>query len=328
MVSGALTFASVAFVRAPARPAQFSWKCGDGPSGAHPVNTRLAQAFSRIRAETQGALDIRLFPNSELGDTTSMDSQLRLGALEMMAEVADLFDGLIPVASIGAVPFAFPNYEVPHRAFDGSLGDMLRKEFLAKGLFAFERIYDSGFREITTSTKPIRTVNDLQGVKLRVTPSKFRLDIFRSLGASPTPINYSEVYSALQTHLVDGEENPLSGIEDLKFYEVQKYCSLSHHLWACFLILVNRERWDSLPANFQEIMRKHINAGALLQRNDFTALERNVRERLTGRGMIFNDVNIDSFRTKLKVTGFYSRWRDTWGTAAWNELEKYTGPLA
>jgi TRAP-type transport system periplasmic protein len=319
--------ATAGFVRTPARAAQFTWKCGNGASATHPLNVRLDEAFSKIRTETGGQLDLKLFPNSQLGGDTGMVSQLRLGALETMAQVGELFDSLIPVASINSVPFAFSNYEVPHKAFDGSLGALLRYEFLAKGLFAFDHVYDSGFRQFTTSTKPIRTVDDLQGMKLRVTPSKFRLDVFRSLGASPTAVNYAEVYSALQTHIVDGEENPLVGIEDLRFYEVQKYCSLSNHIWGTYWFLVNKEKWDSLPRTFQAIMRKNINAGALLQRRDFATVERNVRDRLTRHGLLFNDVDVASFRQKLRASGFYARWRDEWGAAAWSELEKYSGPL-
>ena len=295
--------AAPAVIRTPARAATFSWKCGDGPSATHPLNTRLAEAFAKIREETKGELDIRLFPNSQLGNNVSMISQLRLGALEMMAEVGDDID-FAPIASIDNVPFAFPNYDVAHQAFDGALGAIVRSALLSQGLVAFERTFDSGFRQITTSIRPVRTADDLQGLKIRISPSKFRIDVFRSLGASPTPVAYNETYTALQTHLVDGEENPLSGIEDLKFYEVQKYCSLSNHMWACFWALVNKDKWDSLPRTFQAIMRKHVNAAALLQRRDFTALERDVRDRLTKRGMIFNDVDVATFRTKLKAAEF------------------------
>ena len=116
-------------------------------------------------------------------------------------------------------------------------------------------------------------------------------------------------------------------VEAQKLYEVQKYVSMSNHQMTYFWVLVNREKWIGLPRNLQNIMRKHVNAGALLQRNDIALLEKSVRERLTGRGMAFNEVDIASFRTKLKVTGFYSRWRDTWGSSAWSELENYSGPL-
>jgi TRAP-type transport system periplasmic protein len=327
-VASGATFATIGLVRIPARAAQFSWRCGDGHTGSHPLNTRLQQAFARIRTETKGDLDIKLFPNSLLGGDPAIAQQVRLGALEMIAETGNIFDTVVPAAGIDAVPFAYANYEVAHRAFDGSLGAMIRNEFNAKGLFAFERIYDSGFRDICMSTKPIRTVDDLQGVRLRVPTSKIFVDTFRSLGASPTPVAYAETYSALQTHVVDGAENPLSGMEDLKFYEVQKFVSLSHHQLANFWILVNKEKWTSLPSNFQDIMAKHINAGALLQRNDFGVLERSVRDRLVAHGMIFNDVDINSFRAKLKTSGFYARWRDEFGAPVWRELEKFSGPLA
>ena len=102
---------------------------------------------------------------------------------------------------------------------------------------------------------------------------------------------------------------------------------MSNHMWGAFITTVNKDKWDSLPPQFRSVARKHINAGNLLMRGDFTVLEKDVRGRLTRDGLVFNEVDRASFRTKLMTSGFYQRWRDEWGPIAWGELEKYSGPL-
>src|SRR6202023_101996 len=126
-----------------------------------------------------------------------------------------------------------------------------------------DKIWDNGFRQITTSTKPIVTPADLQGMKIRVPVSALWTSLFKSLGASPTGINFAEVYSALQTKLVDGQENPLAIIYAAKLYEVQKYCSLTNHMWDGWWFLANKAAWDKVPATIQEIVAKRINEAAL-----------------------------------------------------------------
>lgn len=324
----AAIFASIGIVRSAASAAPIVWKCGNESPAGIPLNLRLTEAFAKIKAETDGQLDIQSFPASALGSGSSMISQVRLGALEMMAQAGGQFDSLVPIAAIENTPFAFSSYETAWRAFDGDLGNLIRSALSTQGFYIFDRVYDSGFRQFTTSTKPIQSVDDLRGLKLRVPGSKFRVDAFTSLGASPAPISYAETYTALQTHVIDAQEGPLVYIDGDKFYEVQKYCTLSNHMWGTFYILVNRSQWDSLTPKLQAVMKKHINAAALLQRQDNKRLDTALVDKLRARGMIVNRVEPQSFRAKLSTSGFYARWKDKWGPAAWSALEKYSGPLA
>ena len=328
IATGAAALASINVV-ASARAAQFTWKCGSEPVASLPLNVRLVEAFNKIKAATNGQLDITLYPNSSLGSGPSMISQLQLGALECLCEAGGQFDTVVPIAAMENVPFAFPNYETAWRAFDGDLGNAIRNEFAAKGYLIVGKVWDSGFRVFTTSPKPIRVVDDLDGMKMRVPPSKFRVDAFKSLGASPTPVAYAEVYTALKTHVVDGQEGPLVFVDAQKFFEVQKYCSVSNHMWGAFWVFFNKDKWASLPANYQDLVRKTLDATALVQRQDDKRLDLTERQEADGNlGMQFNDVNGATFRARLKSSGFYARWRTEWGTTAWNALEKYSGPLA
>src|SRR5581483_2398017 len=184
-----------------------------------------------------------------------------------------------------------------------------------------------GFREFMTSKWPINSVNDLKGLKLRVAPSKLRTDTFQSLGASVTPIAASELYVALQTKIVDGMEAPLTAIQSFRFYEVQKYCSLTHHMWTDHWMLANLEKWNGLPKNYQEIIRKNLNEGATLERHDDEVLMQSVRGKLEREGIVFNEPSPESFKAKLAAAGYYGRWRSEFGDTAWSALEKYAGRL-
>src|SRR6185312_13338766 len=136
-------------------------------------------------------------------------------------------------------------------ALDGKLGSYLRAQINKAGIVAMDKIWDNGFRQITTSRKPIVQPADLQGLKIRVPVSALWISLFKSLGAAPTSINFAEVYSALQTHVVDGQENPPAIISAAKLYEVQKYCSLTNHMWDGWWLLVNRRSGSGSPPSFR-----------------------------------------------------------------------------
>ena len=152
---------------------------------------------------------------------------------------------------------------------------------------------------------------------MRVPVSPLWTSMFSALGASPTSINFSEVYSALQTHIVDGQENPLNLIDTAKLYEVQKYCSLTNHMWDGFWFLANRRAWDQLPKDVQEVVAREIDRAALAERADIANANKEVKTALAGKGLIFNDVEPPPSRAKLKQAGFYKEWRGKYGEDAW-----------
>jgi TRAP-type C4-dicarboxylate transport system substrate-binding protein len=135
------------------------------------------------------------------------------------------------------------------------------------------------------------------------------------------------MYTALQTKVVDAQENPLSVISIFKLYEVQKYCSLTNHMWDGFWFLVNRRAWERLPAEIREIAAKHLNAAAVAQRADMAALNSSLQEELTSKGMVFNVPNTEAFRQKLRSAGYYGEWKGKYGDEAWTMLERYAGKL-
>ena len=310
-----------------ANAAEFSYKYANNSPVTHPLTIRTTEAMARIKEKTGGRVDIGVFPNSQLGSDTDMLSQLRSGAIEFFTLSGLILSTLVPVASINGIGFAFKDYGQVWPAMDGALGAHVRAEIAKRGLYAFAKQYDNGYRQITSAAKPIKTPEDLNGFKIRVPPSPLWTAMFKAFGASPTSINFSETYSALQTRIVDGQENPLAIIEAAKLYEVQKYLAVTNHMWDGFWFLANKKAWERLPEDLRVIVAKHINAAGLKERADVAALNATVQKELTDKGMIFNQPKTDSFRERMRKAGFYAEWKAKFGDEAWALLERSTGKL-
>ena len=171
---------------------------------------------------------------------------------------------------------------------DGDLGAYVRDQIAKANLVAMDKIWDNGFRQTTTSTKPINGPDDLKGFKIRVPVSPLWTSMYKAFDAAPASINFSEVYTALQTKVVDGQENPLAIIATAKLYEVQKYCSLTNHMWDGFWFLANRRAWERLPEDLRTIVAKHVNAAGVKEREDVAKLNAGLQKELAGKGMVFN----------------------------------------
>ena len=188
--AGAIAGTSIVSRRARAQAGEFKLKYGNDLPAAHPINKRATEACDAIRAATNGRVDIQIFPNSQLGGSTDMLSQVRSGALDIFT-VGSPLANLIPVSAIPSIAFAFPNFDGVWAAVDGDLGAHIRQQVATIGLVAFDKMWDNGFRQITTSTKPINTPDDLKGMKLRVPVSPLFTSMFRALGTAPTAINFN-----------------------------------------------------------------------------------------------------------------------------------------
>lgn len=326
LTSSAAAFASIAVVRSPARAAaQWSYKAGTNQQPDHPLSIAMRDIWDAVRKETNGRLDVTVFPNNQLGGDSAMLTQLRSGALHFMTLDPGILSTVIPVAGIAAVGYSFNSPAEAHAAFDGRLGAYIRAEIATKELYAFEKIWENGMRNVTSTPKPIRSAADFTNFKIRTPNGKVYVDLFRELGAAPTPINFSELYTALQTHVVDGQENPLLNIEFARLFEVQKYLSLTNHMWAGYWLLANGDVWKGLPRDVQAVVSKHAAAYTLRQRKDVMALNDSLIGKLKSQGMEVNTADTAGMRAKLH--GFYKTWKGEYGTTAWNLLESYSGKL-
>ncbi|HTE82041.1 MAG TPA: TRAP transporter substrate-binding protein [Reyranella sp.] len=318
----------VAIRTRPANAAEFTYKYANNSPVSHPLTIRTTEAAARITEKTGGKVEIQVFPNNQLGSDTDMLSQLRSGALEFFTLSGLILSTLVPVASINGVGFAFKDYSQVWPTMDGALGTLVRGEIAKRGLYAFGKMYDNGYREITSSTKPVKTPEDLSGFKIRVPASPLWTSMFKAFGASPTTINFNEVYTALQTKVVDGQENPLSLIDTAKLYEVQKFVAITNHMWDGFWLLANKKSFDAMPANLREIVEAEFNASALDERADLARMNDTVAATLKGKGLQFVDTDAAAFRGALKKAGFYKEWKGKFGAEAWGTLEKAVGSLS
>jgi tripartite ATP-independent transporter DctP family solute receptor len=321
--AAALPLFSIASRRANA--AEFTYKFATGQDPTHPVNKRAQEAIDRIRHATNGRLEIRLFPANQLGSDTDLLSQVRSGGVEFFNQASVVLSTLVPAAGIVNTGFAFHDYNEVWKAMDGPLGTYVRAQIDKVGLLTMSKPWDNGFRHVTTSSKPVRTPEDLKGMKLRVPAAPMLSSLFTALGASPTPINFNEVYSALQTKLVEGQENPLAIISTARLYEVQKYCSLTNHVWDAYWILGNRKAVERLPKDVQEIVRRELDKAATDERADIASLSITLRTDLAAKGVQVIEPDKRAFKEALAKGTFYRDLRAKFGDDAWKLLQGSVG---
>jgi tripartite ATP-independent transporter DctP family solute receptor len=326
--AAASTITSFNILSWPADAAEFTYKYGNNQPDTHPLSLQAKAAADRIREETGGRLDIQQFPGNQLGNDTEMLQQLRSGALEFQKLSPLILGTYVPLAAINGIGFAFKDYDAVWQAMDGDLGALVRAAIGKAGIYCFDKIWDNGYRQITSSSHPIDKPDDLKGFKIRVPVSPLWTSMFKAFGAAPAGINFSEVYSALQTHIVEGQENPLVTINASKLYEVQKYCSMTNHMWDGYWMLANQEAWARLPPDIQEIVTRNFIKGAFDNRADTAKLNANLTDELKAKGLIFNTPDPGPLRKTLSDAGFYRDWKEKFGADAWAVLEKYAGPLS
>jgi tripartite ATP-independent transporter DctP family solute receptor len=257
-----------------------------------------------------------------------MISQLRSGALEFCAQSGPAMSTIIPVTAINSIGFAFQNENEVWAAMDGELGAYVRGQIEKSNLLAMESMWGHGLRHMTSSVGPVRTPADLRGLKIRIPAGPIFVSLFKALGAATTTINFNELYSALQTKIVDAQENPLALIVSGRLYEVQKYVSLTGHMWAGYWFLANRRAFEALPAEVRLIVARVVNECAKEQRAELVRQEASYRDELVAHGILINEVDSSVFRDALSKAGYYKEWREKFGGEAWSRLEKYAGPLA
>ena len=328
VTGSAAALASIAFVRAPARAATWTYRYASNLTVDHPLNVSMRQCWNAVRDETGGRLDVKMFPNSQLGGDTAVLTLLRAGAVQFFTLDGGILQGVVPVAAIQGIGFAFKDSADAFRALDGALGDYVRKEIGAKGLYVHPKMWENGMRQITSNTKPIRSADDLANFTIRTPAGALWGDLFKSFGASPTPINFNETYTALQTKIVDGEENPYAIIDSAHLYEVQRYLSVTNHMWSAYHFLGNNTAWLALPADVRAIVERNLTRYALQQRVATAERNASLADQLARRGMKINQAETESFRTRLQTSGFYRKWKATFGQTAWDLLEANSGKLA
>ncbi|WLA52847.1 MULTISPECIES: TRAP transporter substrate-binding protein [Bradyrhizobium] len=326
--TGSAAVAATMFGKPALAAAEFDLKLGVNTPETHPLTMRLTEAAKAVGAQSSGRVNITVFANSQLGGDPEMLSQVRAGGIELLAAPSMTLSTLVPLSGLPSIGFAFQSYDQVWAAMDGGVGDLVREAITKTGVVPLKKVWDNGFRQITSSSsRQLNSVDDLKGFKIRVPVTALLTSLFSGLGALPSSISYSELYSALQTHIVEGQENPLAQVSTGKLYEVQKFCALSNHCWSGYWILGNRRAMAGLPPDLLELINAAFDAAAGKERADLVEMDRSLQAELTEKGMTFNKPDPVQFRAALVKAGFYTQWQKTYGADAWAALEKYTGKL-
>ena len=295
-------------------------------SHQHPFLVDLWQA---VREQTAGRFDCRVYAQNAnvAGSDPAVLKMLVEGEIEFFTQMGGILGQIAPVMEIQGLPFAFTSSEQVYRAMDGELGAHLQRELAAKGIHSFAQgLMENGFRHISTLDRPIKTVDDLVGMRLRIPGGRIFADLFESLGAAPVVVTIAELYDALKNRRVQGQENPLVVTEVNRLWEVTRYVAITSHMWSGFNLLANRRFWTGLPTDVQAIIERNVAIHVARQREYTQRLNRELPSRLAQRGLVFNTADVESFRRRLG-DGFYRRWKAELGTTAWRLLEAEVGPL-
>jgi tripartite ATP-independent transporter DctP family solute receptor len=327
-IAGAVTAATcAAFIRFPGDAAEFSMKLGNDVPVDDALNVRTVDAANRIKNDTNGRLEIAVFPNSQLGSTTAMMTQVRSGAIELLEIANGSLAPVAPVLGMDSMPYIFNSYAAGWAARDGVLGDLYRRALSAAGLYLLPKSMDIGYRQMFNRIRPIATAADLKGIKLRVPAIPTEVVFFKALDCSPVAISANEEYSALQQGVADGAEHPVEVIYTGKLYEVSKYLSITNHISQGYTAVANSAAWERLPRNLQKIVEDNLGKAAIDQRKDVVANEKAIIAKLGDAGMIVNRADTQSFKVAVSRAGLYRQWRQQYGEEAWRALEQAVGPV-
>jgi tripartite ATP-independent transporter DctP family solute receptor len=225
-----------------------------------------AEYFKKIVEEKSGGeLKVSIFPQGQLGGERDLAEGVRMGTIEIAAVAAGNIGSFVPEIQVFGIPFLFKTREQVYTILDGPIGKELSNIMLNKGFLNLS-FWEVGFRNITNNIRPVKTPEDMKGLKVRVQESKIWIEFMKSVGAIPTPIPFGELYTALQQKVIDGQENPVATIYSMKFYEVQKYLSLTGHTYEPALIIANPKWFNSLSSKNQEIIKEAAAQAATYQR--------------------------------------------------------------
>ena len=327
LIAGAAVLPFLSKARA-AEPVVRGKQLHNQPTESH-QHRFLVELWDAVRKETDGKVDITVFAenNKVAGGDPAVLEMLVKGEVDFFTLNGGLIARFVPPMDIQGLPFAFSTSQQVHEANDGALGEYLSKECAAKGIHRFQYgLLENGFKQISTVDKPIKTADDVKGLRIRVPAGKMFEDLYVTLEATPVVINFNQMITAFKEKRIDGQENPLAITEFNKLYEHTKYVAVTNHSWAGFNLIANSAFWQKIPSEFQAVIDRNVKKYVGEQRTHVQQLNAALEPKLKERGMVFTEADTESFRKKL-VSGFYPRWKERLGSTAWQLLEERVGRL-
>lgn len=311
--------AAAALLAAGAAQAQFqerNIRVSNGVSKEHPMGNGLAKMGACTLEKTGGKMKITPFWDGALGNDLTATQSVRSGQIEMVLTSTAPLVGIVPELGVFDLPFLFNNEREADQVLDGKAGEWFAAKLPAVGAVNLAW-WENGFRHTTNSKRPITRAEDFEGVKMRVMQNTIFIDTFKTLGSNAVPLAFSEVYSALETKTVDGQENPYNNIENMKFYEVQKYLTLTKHAYSPTLVLFSKKIWDTLSSAEHGVLKECAVQGREEQRKVNRAKSDVSLANLKAKGMMVNEISpaeMQRIRDKSKV--IYERHAKSIGAEA------------
>lgn len=291
---------------------------------AHPVpetdvQHTMAMFFAeQVEARTNGAVTVQVFPQGQLGNDSAMIDGARSGIIDIVLVGLNNFTGLVPEAGVFELPFMFPERELAYAALDGDVGASISARFTQHGLTVLG-YPENGYRQMSNSRGPIRTPSDLSGVNMRTNNSLALNDMFAALGANPIQLPVAELYTALETGVVDAQDHPIGVVLSFKFDEVQKYLTLTRHAYSALGLMTNSASFERLSADNQAIVREVAAEAIAMQRTMAADRESSMIDELVGRGMELN-TDVDAAAFQAAVTSVWDAFIATNGDADVNAI--------
>ncbi len=311
----ALVTATLGFAGAFAAPHAFAQdiqertiRVGHLNNADHPTSAGVKKFAEVLAQKSGGKLKVQEFPASALGNELQQQSAVQGGVQEVFIGATTSLAGIVKEFGLFDFPFLFANPRQADAMVDGPVGKMVAAKLPEKGIVVLG-FFDLGFRNVTNSKRPITKAADLEGLKLRVIPNPVFLDTFRAFKANPVPMPFAELYGALESHAVDGEENPYTVILSSKFYEVQKYVSGTNHVYATNPIQVSKRFWDKLSPTEQKLMQEAATEAQNYQRVVSRDAAGKALAELKAKGMAFNELApADLAQMRAEVRPIYDKF--------------------
>ena len=270
-------------------------KLGHAVAPEHPYHLGAIKFSELVFQRTKNRVKIDVYPSTQLGNERDMVEGLQLGTIDLVVTSTGPVGGFVPRMFVVDLPFLFRDREHAYRVLDGPTGRELLAALSPKGIKGLA-FWENGFRQITNNLRPIQKPEDLKGIKIRTMENKIHLASFKAFGASPTPIAWGEVYTALQQKTIDAQENPIAIIYHQKIYEVQKYLTLTGHVYSPALLLMSEKAFNALPKDVRKVMAETALECAAYERNLLRDSEATQIVELKSRGMQVNTPNKKPFQ--------------------------------
>ena len=285
LAGASLLVATSAFAQFADRTIKFT----NGVNEDHPVGLGVKKMQEVLAAKTGGKMKINAFWGGSAGGDLQATQALRAGTQEMVCTSSSPLVGMVKELGAFDLPFLFANEKEADAVLDGPAGVYFNKKLEEAGLINLA-YWENGFRNLTNSKRPVAKVEDFDGIKVRVMQNNIFLDTFKTLGTNAVPMSFGEVFTALETKTIDGQENPFVTIDTSKFYKVQKYLSVTRHAYTPFLVLYSKKLWDTLNPQEQAVLREAAIEGQKVQRAANRALNEKALVALKAKGMQVNEI--------------------------------------